>query len=168
MLTLGLSALFQRLRSQCGGHRQQDRAGDGELPPFPRTFPPRVLCPGWDVRCRVGALPRAGVPQPAGSPLPIALPGTAALCLRPLELIGSRHCAVRREPGWTCTGTSGSGAARAGFPGCSGTPAPQIPGQGRGLESVSGCGEVGEMWLRELQWMSTKPWLGFQGWGGEG
>lgn len=23
-------------------------------------------------------------------------------------------------------------------------------------------------WLRELYWVSTKPWPGFQGWGGEG
>lgn len=30
LLTPSLSALFQRLRSQRGGHRQQDRAGNGE------------------------------------------------------------------------------------------------------------------------------------------
>lgn len=60
VLTLCLSALFQRLRSQRGGHRQQDRAGNGEpqscpCRPLLRTPPPPLGCsylwgsplPGW-------------------------------------------------------------------------------------------------------------------------
>lgn len=72
VLTPGLSTLFQRLRSQRGGHRQQDRAGDGELqrcapphlPPSPRGCSAR----GWASCSRVGALPRAGGPSAHGGP----------------------------------------------------------------------------------------------------
>lgn len=112
VLTPGLSALFQRLRSQRGGHRQQDRAGDGELqrcaPPHLPPSPRGCYARGWASRSRVGALPRAGVPLPTGVPTPhSAARQSCSLSATAATLIGSSHSAVRRERGWTWRGTLG-------------------------------------------------------------
>lgn len=45
---------------------------------------------------------------------------------------------------------------------------PKSQGRGGGWRVFPDAERLARWWLRELQWMSTKPWLGFQGWGGEG
>lgn len=109
LLTPSLFALFQRLRSQRGGHRQQDRTSNGELQ-CPSSAPPpgtfalgdphspggcRGFCPKAFPALRVDALSRGG------SLLPRCLLGRAAplSAVAAAQLIGSGNAAVRREPG---------------------------------------------------------------------
>lgn len=160
MLTLGLSALFQRLRSQCGGHRQQDRAGDGELPPLPRAFHPRVLCPGWAAQ--------------GGGPSARGAPHSSHCRAQPLFVCG-RWSSLAPDTAQCVVSQGGHGRGLQGL----GLPEPDSLGA-RELQPLKSQGRGGgwrvfldaersERWrLRELRWMSTKPWLGFQGWGGEG
>lgn len=176
MLTLDLSALFQRLWSQRGGHRQQDRASDGELQrcalsPAPSPVTPRVLCPGVYF-----PLPGGCSAQGGGGSLPTGVPTPHPSAKAELFFVCDR-----REAHWLQLLRSAQGARvdmkgdfrSLGFPELGSLGAPELQarksqGRGGGWRVLLDAKRPERWQLRELCWMSTEPWPGFQGWGGEG
>lgn len=125
---------------------------------------------GWASRSRVGALPRAGGPSAhGGSHSPFR-------CQAELLFVCDRRDAHWLQPLRSAQGArvdmegdfEGLGLTEPGSLGARELQPPKPRGRGGGWRVLLDAEIPERWWLRELYWVSTKPWLGFQGWGGEG
>ncbi|XP_005046324.2 PREDICTED: uncharacterized protein LOC101814222 [Ficedula albicollis] len=94
-----------------------------------------------------------------GDVVSVKLDNRAALCLRPLELIGSGRCAVRRERGWTGRGLQGLGLPEPRSLGARELQPPESPAPSPGRGSKVGVGRDNP-WEKLLQRLALSPALG--------